>query len=265
MQSSFTQNNADLGGGIQNQNGTLSISDSTFSQNSATDGGGILNLGTLELVSSTINSNSATDYGGGIFDNGGTFVVRSTLSQNKADKDGGGFYAYGGQANIYNTSIIQNVADANNDQVGGLGGGVFIAFSVTFNVRNTLVAKNVGSSAATSQCSGVVNIYGTNVFSSFPFGANGCIPVGSPASGIFLNDPNLIGPLKDNGGPTWTHALLPGSNAINAGDPVQGCIGPNLLLLSTDQRGFPRVYGGRCDVGAYEYSVRYVYLPAIRR
>ena len=61
-----------------------------------------------------------------------------------------------------------------------------------------------------------------------------------------------LGPLTDNGGPTMTHALLPGSPAINAGDPaaVAGVDG----VPVHDQRGAPftRVYGGRIDIGAVE-------------
>jgi hypothetical protein len=65
------------------------------------------------------------------------------------------------------------------------------------------------------------------------------------AGNLFGVDP-LLGPLQNNGGSTRTHALLPGSPAINAGS--------NPLGLATDQRGadFPREAGGRADIGAYE-------------
>jgi hypothetical protein len=56
----------------------------------------------------------------------------------------------------------------------------------------------------------------------------------------------MLGPLQNNGGPTFTHALLTGSPAINAGDP-------NFTPPpTTDQRGYARVYGGRIDVGSFE-------------
>jgi hypothetical protein len=57
-------------------------------------------------------------------------------------------------------------------------------------------------------------------------------------------DPRL-GPLQNNGGPTQTEALLPGSPAIGAGDP-------NAVSLRTDQRGFPRTTKGKIDIGAFE-------------
>jgi hypothetical protein len=72
--------------------------------------------------------------------------------------------------------------------------------------------------------------------------------------------------LKDNGGPTWTVALLPGSNAINAGDAVYGCVDYASIPLATDQRGHARVVGPVCDIGAFEYSpLNYLYLPALFR
>jgi hypothetical protein len=54
----------------------------------------------------------------------------------------------------------------------------------------------------------------------------------------------VLGPLQDNGGPTWTHALLPGSPALDVGDPAQ--------CPATDQRGVPRPQGAGCDIGAFE-------------
>jgi hypothetical protein len=72
-------------------------------------------------------------------------------------------------------------------------------------------------------------------------------------SWTYLNSLSSIGPLKNNGGSTWTHALLTGSNAIDGGDPVGGCIDANSVLLNTDQRGAARVSGVRCDIGAFEY------------
>ena len=66
--------------------------------------------------------------------------------------------------------------------------------------------------------------------------------------GVTPNTDPLLGPLQDNGGPTFTHALLAGSPAIDAGDPA--FVGPP----DYDQRGigFPRVVNGRIDIGAFE-------------
>jgi hypothetical protein len=58
-----------------------------------------------------------------------------------------------------------------------------------------------------------------------------------------------LGPLADNGGPTQTHALLPGSVAIDV-IPADDCVDTEGEPLTTDQRGFPR--DSMCDVGAFE-------------
>jgi hypothetical protein len=75
-----------------------------------------------------------------------------------------------------------------------------------------------------------------------------------------------VGPLQDNGGPTWTHALLAGSEAIDTTFDNLGCVDETGSLLTTDQRGAPRVVGVRCDVGAFEYSpLRSLFLPLTAR
>lgn len=66
--------------------------------------------------------------------------------------------------------------------------------------------------------------------------------------------PSLIGPLRDNGGPTFTQALLPSSEAIDSTVDALGCIGETGMPLTTDQRGASRPAGARCDVGAYEFG-----------
>ena len=69
----------------------------------------------------------------------------------------------------------------------------------------------------------------------------------------------ILRPLKNNGGPTQTHALVAGSPAIDAGNPG-GCRDNSGALLQTDQRGFPRNVDGnsdgtaRCDIGAVEFG-----------
>jgi hypothetical protein len=64
----------------------------------------------------------------------------------------------------------------------------------------------------------------------------------------------MLGPLKNNGGPSMTMALQPGNPAIDAGNP-KGCTDGLGHLLKTDQRGKPRPDhedSGGCDIGAYE-------------
>jgi hypothetical protein len=74
---------------------------------------------------------------------------------------------------------------------------------------------------------------------------NTLIVSNTPADGDTFSDPKL-GPLANNGGPTLTMALLPGSPAIDAGNTS--------LAPATDQRGFPRPAGPAADIGAFEYG-----------
>jgi len=75
------------------------------------------------------------------------------------------------------------------------------------------------------------------------------------------NTDPLLGPLQNHGGPTWTHAPLPGSPALDA-IPVADCTydddgdpGTPEVPLATDQRGVARPQGAGCDIGAFEQSV----------
>ncbi len=67
-----------------------------------------------------------------------------------------------------------------------------------------------------------------------------------------LNNTNpLLAALASNGGPTQTHAPLPGSPAIN-GVPVANCTDANGIPITTDQRGIARPQGVACDIGSVE-------------
>lgn len=263
--SAFYGNIADFGngGGIGNQ-GNLTVSDTTFSANYAPNGGAIFNTGiigfagTTTIVRSTLSGNRA-DNGGGVWNGSNLVVVNSTISQNDADNDGGGIYNTVGEtltaanANVYSTSIVFNGADADADPNGGSGGGVFNndASGSVFNLRNTLVAGNIVSGAPVyDDCTGTLHSYGRNLFWNLP----GCTVVIASGGWGYLFNLNTFGPLQNNGGPTQTVALLPGNRAIDFGDPVSGCIDYNSQPIPTDQRGYARVVGTHCDVGAYEYS-----------
>ena len=92
---------------------------------------------------------------------------------------------------------------------------------------------------------------GSIVSNGYNLSSDGTCPFNGP--GDLQNTDPKLGPLQNNGGPTFTQALLAGSPAIDAGNP-NGCTDGNGILLTTDQRGYPRPEkpGGRCDIGAYE-------------
>src|SRR5207247_8961261 len=100
---------------------------------------------------------------------------------------------------------------------------------------------NMGPSGANIANFGAVTSLGYNLSSD----DGGGVLTGP---GDQINTNPLLGPLQNNGGPTFTHALLPGSPAIDAGDP-------NFTPPpSFDQRGpgFDRVVNGRIDKGSFE-------------
>src|SRR5207244_3796115 len=79
--------------------------------------------------------------------------------------------------------------------------------------------------------------------------SDGCT-IGGTTTGNLLDTDPLLGPLQDNGGPTFTQAIDTNSPAYNAGNP--GAASGTFPCETTDQRGAARPQDGRCDVGAFE-------------
>ncbi|MDQ2829782.1 MAG: hypothetical protein M3Y74_12125 [Chloroflexota bacterium] len=295
IDSAITGNFANNGGGIDNTGGSVTVLRSTIANNlAATFGGGIANTGgsvgdTIEVISSTISGNSAIDggFGGGIANTGSAAgavrVVDSTLSGNTAGA-GGAIYnvnAAGGGAKtgtvtivdstvysntasgsgiagggaIYNAGSLAVIASTIYSNTAGSGGGVYM-FSGTAALTDTILAGNTARGGSGPDCSGTLtsggyNLLGDNSGCAGPVNGQNGDQVGTPSAPI---DPTL-GPLRDNGGPTLTLALLPGSPAVDV-IPSGAC------AVATDQRGVTRPANGGtgkmangkpyCDVGAFE-------------
>lgn len=220
-------NGTGQGGGINSASPDLIVNNTTINGNSADDGGGLWNIGSDTITNTTFNGNQARNNGGGIFE---TVPDPTTLN---------------------NVTITANIADADGDG-GGDGGGVFNQFG-SVQVQSTIIAGNFDNSPAGGtidpDISGDFVSQGHNLIGDAT-GGNGFTDgvlfdqVGSATATI---NP-LLGPLADNGGPTQTDALLPGSPAINQG--------ANPLNLANDQRGpgFARTVGPATDVGAFEFQ-----------
>lgn len=244
------------GGGIyQNSGGALTLSNSTVSGNSAPadTGGGIYNLGTVRLNNSTVSGNRSQGGGGGLANNGGTvYVINSTISGNRTDFNGGGINNWNnGQVELFNTTLANNVAD-NDYNNSGSGGGIHTALGAIVVMRNSLIGNNSNQEALFSfipdDCAGLFNSGGYNLVEA----STGCVISGLNMGNKIGLDPEL-GPLANNGGPTRTHAPQSGSPTIDAGNPG-GCADDLGALLLTDQRGYVRPAGGRCDMGAFEFG-----------
>ncbi|HWH20025.1 MAG TPA: choice-of-anchor Q domain-containing protein, partial [Solirubrobacterales bacterium] len=123
------------------------------------------------------------------------------------------------------------------------GGNVFLS-SATLSLRGTIIAGGEAE-AGKENCvfggGGVLTSLGHNLEDHHQ-----CLT--KPAAGDLVDTPAGLGPLAANGGPTETMALLPGSAAIDAGEPA--CVNALGAALTEDQRGDPR--GTPCDIGAFE-------------
>jgi filamentous hemagglutinin family protein len=268
-------NTGGFGGGISNTgNGVLTVTNSTVSGNRAVFGGGIFSQNFLTLINSTLSGNTATDVGGGgiginafagavtvtnstlssntasgsfggggILSGGTVTLVNSTVSGNTANTDGGGIVGYSG-GTITNSTITNNTTDADNNGTGN-GGGIYRTNRGTFAISNSIIAGNFDLGGLTPDLGSNVAGEGFANSGNNLIGANDGFTVTFPTSTLVGTIANPIAPklapLGNYGGPTQTHALLPGSVAIDAGDPA---------IITSDQRGVAPV--GTRDIGAYE-------------
>lgn len=238
---------------------TLTVSNCTFNGDSASNSGGsIFNDGNgngeahLEIVNTTMSDDSTSLSGGGIFNGGAegsatVWIANSTLSGNSAYQGGGIFNSAWSEGNGGSTmlTIINSTLSGNSAFVGG---GILSIVdetgSAALQIGSTIL--NAGTSGA-NIVGGTVTSLGNNLSNE---------DSGLTATGDRINPDPMLGPLQDNGGPTFTHALLCGSPAIDEGRNFSGS--------ATDQRsgGFARTFDDPAvpnvtgsdgtDVGAFE-------------
>ncbi len=193
------------------------ISNSSIDRNGAS-GLAIDGASTVLVDNSTIAGNTGA-LGGGVGNSGTLTLASSTVSGNSA-QDGGGVYNAG-------TLTLEDSVLAGNSAASGAA-----------DCSGTLVSKGYNILGNTTSCAGLSD------------GQKG----DQVGTGTHAVDPRLD-TLRDNGGPTWTMAPLPGSPAIGGGDP-HGCVDALGQVLARDQRGLPRpgAPGARCDSGTVEYQ-----------
>ncbi|MEJ6486802.1 Calx-beta domain-containing protein [Nostoc punctiforme UO1] len=256
------------GGGIYNSNGTVIAINSTISNNQGgVYGGGISTInGSVTLINTTVSGNSAGNGGGIRSSSTSVALLNTTVSGNSANSRGGGIYAsIDGVFNMLNSTVTNNTAIST---VSGNGGGGIYSLSATVNLKNTIVAGNTNSNApdllSSVLSSAIFNGNNNNLIGSLT-GAKGTVGTGTD----IVNPNPGLGPLQNNGGLTLTHALLPGSPAINAGnnslipadtEDLDGD-GNTTEPIPYDQRGLTRLVGGGVDIGAFE--VQAAALPSL--
>jgi CSLREA domain-containing protein len=226
----ITDNIMAAGGGITVETGHLTARNSTISGNSAKEGfgGGIQVLyGTATIENCTISGNTSSfisatpgiSGGGGVdirFETASVTISNSTITGNSAAYGGG--ILNKGHLSLYNSIV------AGNSLLGGSGKDIY---GRTWDGQNTTIT-------------GGYNLVEDVHYTTFTAATN------------VLGVAPLLGPLQNNGGPTLTHAPLPGSPALDAGDPNQ-----DVTITPYDQRGvgYPRVVNGRSCIGAYESEI----------
>jgi hypothetical protein len=256
-----TDNRANGGGGISNS-GDLTIIDSTVSDNTADgiapmglecgNGGGIqCGSGMVMLFNSTVSSNQGgfkgRARGGGLHIGCGckAVIINSTISGNRASRESGRAYSnghsHGGGISVFGEIVLINSTISHN-HADGEGGGIFVTRKM--DILYSIIANNTGGGGncvivGPGDGEGVDRI-GTNIGNFVEDGSCGAAYTGDP----------MLGSLADNGGATETHALKPGSPAIDV-LPAAHC------YLSIDQRGLPRPASTGdgehlCDIGAFE-------------
>ncbi len=235
------------GGGVALA-GTNLFVDCTISSNFSWlsyGGGGVKNSSVLTMANCTINGNSCetgdSDGGGGVENRGTLIMTNCTVSGNVAlptawvaTTHGGGIMNFSTNlVLLVNCTVVSNtVSVGTNDASGGAIESPLSAVTL----QDTIVANN-----AIADLAGTLNSRGHNLIQN----TNGCTITGDSTGNLYGVDP-LLGPLQNNGGRTATHALLPGSPAIDAG--------PTNAAPFIDQRGAPRPFGLADDIGAFEFG-----------
>lgn len=232
------------GGGIATQQLTMKYS--TITGNHASAAGAVPNVGA----------------GGGVIMSAGSTIFSSTLDHNVADAGGAILIpaSSGDTTAIVLTTISTNTGTLG---IGAIDAGDDIAFAgstVVFNVSGSLVPTAIFAQGAVwaydtiladntpvdIDSGSALTINGSNDLIKFP-GIDVTVPP------LTVSDDPVLGPLAYNGGMTRTHALMPGSPAIDAGS--------NKANVDNDQRGPPyrRVVGSHADIGAFEYDADHIF------
>ncbi|MCA9045185.1 MAG: hypothetical protein KDA69_12740, partial [Planctomycetaceae bacterium] len=238
----------------------------TASESTSDDGGAIYSrFGTLIVSSSTIWGNRAERAGAAITNDGGQLtILNSTLSKNESKLDGGALALYNFSATtIINSTITGNRADSDGNSTGA-GGAILLVGGSDLELYNTISAGNFAGAGSVPN---EFNVGGTIVASS-----NNLIGAASSSGGLTDGtDGNIVGingtgtwdinaildtNLMDNGGPTPTHLLVPGSPALNTGDNRHATEDGQIsgMFLPADQRGESR-FVGTVDMGAVEVQL----------
>ncbi len=239
--------------GITTNGTTLTMTNSTVTSNTQT---GVVAYGFITISNSSIVSNTYPNANVGGSGAGITVpccraeyeltLINSTVSGNyngNLSTSAGGIFIHMGKLFLFNVTVTSNTVGGGVNSAGG----VYTYCCGMVEFQNTVISGNMDLSGQAPNCAGIALIsHGYNLISD----TTGCTITGT-ATGNLLGINSNLDLLQNNGGPTLTHMLLPGSPVIDAGNPA-GCTDHRGNLLTTDQRGVARPQGPACDIGAVE-------------
>ena len=233
------------GGGLLNEAGTTTIYLSSIQFNGADSGAGLMNTGSMSVQRSLVFGNTASATGGGIRNEGTLTLDRSTIAQNRATA-GGGAIASAGTLEIVNSTLATNISVSGPAAILNEAAGTTV-------INNTTIYGNFAEPGGTAATGGISNLgpIGSLAMSNSilslnadAFGDSNCIgPIDSAGYNLFgtllgcmllvpgpgdlygINNPQL-GPFTANPDGTASHPPLPGSPAIDAGNPAPVGSGP---------------------------------------
>lgn len=211
------------GAAINIYQGNAIITNSTFRENHAQGYGGAIAVfsGNLKIINSLFAGNTAGESGGAIHAAfAGTTILNTTFSGNNASR-GGALYFSRGLHHLTHLTVTENSA--------GIEGGGINGHQAFVHLNNSVITGNNAPSIPNT------------------------INATSAANNIIGGDAGL-NPLGDYGGATQTHSLKCVSAALNAGNNALSVDPDNGNPLTTDQRDFPRNFGGTVDIGAFEQT-----------
>ena len=205
----------------------------------AGQGGAIFNNGGFVTISnSTFSGNTSVGGIGGVA--GGTAVVGTN-----GTATGGGFFNRNGIAIVTSSTFTLNTA-AFGRAILSIGDGA----SASLTLNNSILGQSVNAQSDLESLS-----FGGGTDDATGMGSLIRISNGFTGTIVSTADP-LLGPLANNGGPTFTFLPGVGSPAIDAGNNAASA------TLAVDQRGFsPRRFGGTIDIGAVEAGASATVVP----
>ena len=280
------KNNVGPGVAAVEARGSIDILDCAISHNGS---GGVSASGPVTLVNSMISGNNYAGVKGGsiailnsaILGNGSGVegfsieILNSSISGNAGTGIGGpelfGFFSSAYDVTLVNSTVSGNEPAVYCDRGGCILGPSGIAADCLVLVHSTVAENHSGAPVVSARTVSMVasilanpdaaNCDATTMLTSggFNIDSDGSCNLTDPTD--LPNIEPVLGPLQDNGGPTYTHALMAGSPAIDAIPPADctwdddGDPATPEVPLSRDQRGVARPQGGNCDIGAYEVTV----------